>query len=314
MASLPLEPGEKLIISSRAQFCDWKRFGQFKTGNAFLTDRRFVFMGRLQIKTLFHLLAIAAGKGKRKYEIHDSLLKEIKKKRLENTIEIVYEKGSKEGKALLKPERIPHLGAIIGVGLGAVGEEIGQLVGDSVANTIGESVGEKAGGFLGQKVGELTGKTIKEIHARNLTDAWLKSFHFVMDQSLTGGHPELISDVKPVPAVPGGRMNDPIPKDAHGYQRMLPESVISKLKYPSPVFVEGSHRVRIISLWQIFEEELGGNFGDFEIPISQADYFAELVDRIEGSRNYRERELFSSQLRAYLRHLKQLRRAEDQER
>jgi hypothetical protein len=294
MVNLSLEPGEKLIISSRAQFCDLKRFSQFKTGNSFLTDRRFVFMGRLQIKTWIHLFAVVTGKGKRQVEIRASSLKKVKKKRLENTLEIVYMKKSKEEKALLRPERIPYLGAVIGVGLGVVGEEIGQLVGESVSGTIGELVGEKTGGFVGQKAGELTGETIKEVKAKNLTDAWLKAFHYVMGQYPTEGHSKFIAGGEPGPATAAPKVDNLILKD------------------PLPVTVGSSHKLEMISLWQIFEEELGKDFSDFEIPLSQIEYFGELVDRIEGARNYREREIFSSQMRAYLRHLKQLRKTEAQ--
>jgi hypothetical protein len=311
MVNLPLEPGEKLIISSRAQFCDLKRFSQFKTGTSFLTDRRFVFMGRLQIKTWIHLFAVIAGRGKRRVEIRVASLKKVKKKRLENTLEIVYMKKSKERKALLRPERIPYLGAVIGVGLGVVGEEIGQMVGESVSGTIGEVVGEKTGGFIGQKAGELTGETIKEVHAQNLTGAWLTAFHYVMGQYPVEGHPTHIVGREPGPAVPP-TLDDFVLKDSSGHDRRLPEVTMDKMRNPLPVAVGGSHRLELTSLWQIFEEELGKNFSDFQIPLSQTEYFGELVDRIEGARNFREREIFSSQMRAYLRHLKQLRKAEAQ--
>jgi hypothetical protein len=312
MVNLSLEPGEKLIISSRAQFCDLKRFSQFKTGNSFLTDRRFVFMGRLQIKTWIHLFAVVTGKGKRQVEIRASSLKKVKKKRLENTLEIVYMKKSKEEKALLRAERIPYLGAVIGVGLGVVGEEIGQLVGESVSGTIGELVGEKTGGFVGQKAGELTGETIKEVQAKNLTDAWLKAFHYVMGQYPTEGHSKFIAGGEPGPATAAPKVDNLILKDSSTYDKRLPEVTMGKMKNPLPVTVGSSHKLEIISLWQIFEEELGKDFSDFEIPLSQIEYFGELVDRIEGARNYREREIFSSQMRAYLRHLKQLRKTEAQ--
>ena len=312
MVNLPLEPGEKLIISSRAQFCDLKRFSQFKTGTSFLTDRRFVFMGRLQIKTWIHLFAMVAGKGKRRFEIRVASLKKVKKKRLENTLEIVYMKKSKEEKALLRPERIPYLGVIIGVGLGVVGEEIGQMVGESVSGTIGEAVGEKTGGFIGQKAGELTGETIKEAHAQNLTGAWLTAFHYVMSQYPPEGYPRNTAGGEPGPATVSPTLDNLVLKDSSGCDKRLPEITTDKMKNPLPVAVGGSHRLELTSLWRIFEEELGKNFSDFQIPLSQTEYFGELVDRIEGARNYREREIFSSQMRAYLRHLKQLRKAEAQ--
>ncbi len=312
MVNLSLDPGEKLIISSRAQFCDLKRFSQFRTGRAFLTDRRFVFMGRLQIKTWFHLFAVVTGKGKRHFEIHGSSLKEAKKRRFENTIEIVYMKRSKKEKALLKLERIPYLGVTIGVGLGVVGEGIGNLVGGSVSDKVGELVGEKTGGSVGQKIGELTGETIKEIHAENLTDAWLKAFHYLMGRHSVKEHSGSISAVESGPVIPASKMNNYIPEDSYGYGKRLSKHVIDRMKDTAPVPIEGSHRMKIVSLRQILEEELGKDFGDFEIPISQVDYFGELVDRIERARNYRERELFSSQLRAYLRHLRQLREVETQ--
>jgi hypothetical protein len=307
MVDIQLEPGENLILSSRAQFCDLNRFSQFKTGNAFLTNKRFVFKGRLQIRTWVHLIAVITKKGKRKFEISISSLKKIKKKRFENTIEIVFTKGTKEKKVLLKPERIPYLGATIGVGLGVVGEEIGKLVGESISGKIGEVIGEKTGAQIGYKAGELTGETMTEIQAKNLTDAWLKAFHYSMDQYPPGGYTEpvfkeseriLLVDRKPV-----------VLKDDH---KKLPESIISKMKNPLLIPGKEPHRMKIISLWQILEEELGKNFADFEIPISQVEYFGELIDRIEYARNYRERELFFSQLRAYLRHIKQIKKLEAQ--
>ena len=185
MTELSLEQGEQLIISSHAQFGELKFFSQLKTGDAFLTDRRFVFMGRLQVRTMGHLAAVAAGKGKRHFEVPVSALINAKKRKLESSIEVVYKKGSKEKKFLLKPERIRYLGSVLGLGIGVAGGEIGQMLGDSLLDRTGELVGSRVGEKLGEEAGGLAGEKMEEFHAKSLVKAWAKAFEYVILQKRT---------------------------------------------------------------------------------------------------------------------------------
>jgi hypothetical protein len=155
MHDLLLEKGEQKIISSHAQFQELKFFSQFKTGEALLTDRRFVFLGRLQVRSLGRLTAVATGKGMRDFEISISLLKEVKKKGIQDFIEVIYEEASEEKKVLLKPEK----------------------TGEIVGSEIGERIGEEGG--------ELAGVKAEEFHAKSLVDAWIKAFEYVIRQKET---------------------------------------------------------------------------------------------------------------------------------
>ncbi|MBU7048363.1 MAG: hypothetical protein HXS54_18180 [Theionarchaea archaeon] len=155
MHDLLLEKGEQKIISSHAQFQELIFFSQYKTGEALLTDRRFVFLGRFQVRSLGHLAAVAPGKGMRDFEISTSQLKEVMKKGIQGSIEVIYEEASKEKKVLLKPEKT------------------------------GEIVGSEIGGRIGEEGGELAGKKAEEFHGKSLVDAWIKAFEYVIRQKET---------------------------------------------------------------------------------------------------------------------------------
>jgi hypothetical protein len=275
MAELSLEEGEQMVISSHGQLQELKFFSQFKTGETFLTDRRFIFIGRLQIRGLGHLIAVAMGRGRKYFEIPVSAVLEVKKRRLEGCIEIVYERGSKKKKVLLKPEKIRYLGPLLGLGLGIVGEELGRKVGDSVSDRVGEFIGRKIGGKIGEETGGVTGKAMGNFEAQSLIDAWLKAFQYSMQTEQT-------SVTIPEKAV--------TPKD--------------RIQKPSPL--KRSHRMKKVSLGEILEEELGENFGDFDIPIDQIVYLKQLIDKFEDARGYIEIEVCSQELRRYLRQLKEL--------
>jgi hypothetical protein len=175
MVELSLGRGERMVISSHAQLGESSSFGQLKTGDAFLTNNRFVFMGRVQVKSWGHLAVVAAGRGKTHFEIPASTVITVRKRRLGIPIEIIYREGSKEKKALFKPEKIRYLGAILGLGISAVGREIGQKMGDSFLDRAGEMVGEK----IGEKAGELVGQEMERIHTKGLVDAWMEAFEYV---------------------------------------------------------------------------------------------------------------------------------------
>lgn len=181
MVEFSLGWNERMIISSHAQFRESKSSSQLKTGDAFLTDRRFAFMGRLQVKSIELLAAVAIGQGTTYFEIPASALMDVRKKILGSSIEISYREASKEKKVLLKPERIRYLGTILGFGIGAAGGEIGKMVGDSLLERTGEIVGEK----IGEKAGEFVGQQVERTHAKSLVDMWLKAFGYVIQQQGT---------------------------------------------------------------------------------------------------------------------------------
>ena len=301
MVEIKLEPGERLIISSRAQFCNLRRFSQLRTGNAFLTDKRFIFKGRLQIKTLFHLFAVVLRRGKRNFEIHIPSILMVKKRKLDSAVEIVFMKGSKEEKAFMRPEGIPYLGDIVGLGMSALGDKVGQLLGESISRGIGDMAGTAAGP-IGGKFGVLTGETIAEIEARSLADTWLKAFWYVARHST--GEYNRDGALEPGSSVQPGTGKKVFPEGSGKKGEQLPEIIAHRMKNKFSVSVDDTHRMEIVSLGQIFEEELGKNFSNFVIPASQIEYFEELVHRVEDARNYRDREMYSEQLRFYLRHLK----------
>lgn len=71
------EPGEQFALVGDAEILN-KGFGsQPKKGALVLTDRRLAFKGRLKLRSAFHLIAHAAGKGQTDISIPYSAIKEV---------------------------------------------------------------------------------------------------------------------------------------------------------------------------------------------------------------------------------------------
>ncbi|MGC1122682.1 MAG: hypothetical protein WBA22_16490 [Candidatus Methanofastidiosia archaeon] len=299
MAELLLEPNEQLIISSHAKFSEYKIFGHFNTGDAYLTNRRFIFMGRVEIKTWFHLISVAAGKSKKHFEVKTSSLREVKKKRLENTIAVKYDKGTKTRKFLLKPQKARYLGTIAGLGLGVLGGEMGEKIGESLSGRMGDLVGDVIGGQAGSKVGEISGETVQEIKGKSLSKKWLDAFNLVMYQQ-----DQLIPKDATVPSrnhIGNEKLNIP---DSTPNRSAASECFFNRIRHIFSVSTDKPPRMGVVTMGQIFEEELGRDFGNFEIPVRRVTYLEELMDIIENARNPKDREIFSEQLRLYLQQLK----------
>jgi hypothetical protein len=299
MAELLLEPNEQLIISSHAKFSEFKIFGHFNTGDAYLTNRRFVFMGRVEIKTWFHLISVAAGRSRKHFEVKTSSLREVKKKRLEDTIVVKYDKGTKTGKFLLKPQKTRYLGTIAGLGLGVLGGEIGEKIGESFSGRIGDLVGEAIGSEAGSEVGKISGETVQEMKGKSLSKKWLDAFNLVMYQKDQWTPKNL--------TVPGrshtGNERSSIPSSTPSHSAAS-KRFLNRIRHIFSVSTDKPPRMGVVTMGQIFEEELGRNFGDFEIPIRRVTYLEELMGTIENARNPKDREIFSEQLRLYLQQLK----------
>lgn len=299
MAELSLDPDEKLIISSHAKFSEYKVFGHFNTGDAYLTNKRFVFTGRAEIKTWFHLISVAAGRSRKRFEVKTSSLREVKKKRLENTIAVKYDKGIKTGTFLLKPQGIRYLGLITEATLGILGGEMGEKIGDSLSGKIGDSVGGVIGDQVGNKIGEISGKTVQEMKGKSLSKKWLDAFNLVMYQkdqwkpkNLTVPERNYIGNERP-------NVPDSTPSRSAASKRFF-----DRIRHLFSVSTDKPPRMGVVTMGQIFEEELGRDFGNFEIPVRRVTYLEELMDIIENARNPRDREIFSKQLRLYLQQLK----------
>lgn len=299
MAELSLEPDEQLILSSHAKFSEYKIFGHFNTGDAYLTNRRFVFMGRAEIKTWFHLISVAAGRSRKYFEVRTSSLRKVKKKRLENTIEVKYDKGLKAGKFLLEPQKTRYLGTIAGLGMGFLVGEMGERIGESLSGKMGDMVGGAIGGQVGSKIGEISGETVQEMKGKSLSKKWLEAFNLAMYQkdqwtpkSLTVPDRNHIENERP-------NIPDSTPSRSVASKRFL-----DRIRHMFSVSTDKPPRMGIVTMGQIFEEELGRDFGNFEIPIRRVTYLEELIDIIENARNPKDREIFSEQLRLYLQQLK----------
>jgi hypothetical protein len=178
MVELSLMTDEYLIISSYAQLQELKFFSQLKTGQAFLTDKRFIFKGRLQIKGLWHLFAMLMKKGKRDFEIPIYGLINVKKRRSGNEIEITYLNESKKRKILLKPEKIRYVGAILGLGLGIFAGEIGERLGHEIFDKTGKLIGREIGEEIGKEGNKFVKGKVDDIQAKNLNETWLKAFQY----------------------------------------------------------------------------------------------------------------------------------------
>jgi hypothetical protein len=299
MAELSLEPDEKLIISSHAKFSEYKVFGNFNTGDAYLTSKRFVFMGRSEIKTWFHLISVAAGRSRKHFEVKTSSFREVKKKRLENTIVVKYDKGIKTGKFLLKPQKTRYLGTIAGLGLGILGSEMGEKIGDSLSGKIGDMVGGAIGGQVGSKIGEISGETVQEMKGKSLSNKWLDAFDLVMYQKGHWTPKNLTVPNRNYIGNEGPNIPDSTPSRFVASKRFL-----DRIRHIFSVSTDKPPRMGIVTMRQIFEEELGRDFGNFEIPVRRVTYLEELMDIVENARNPKDREIFSEQLRLYLHQLK----------
>ncbi|MBU7015143.1 MAG: hypothetical protein HXS52_03515 [Theionarchaea archaeon] len=299
MAELLLESDEQLILSSHAKFSESKIFGHFNTGDAFLTNKRFVFVGRVEIRTLFHLISVAAGRSRKHFEIRTSAVRKVKKKRLENTIVVTYDEVARTRKFLLKPQKTLYLDIIAGLGVGLLGGEIGERIGESLSGKVGEVIGDVIGGKAGSTAGEISGETIKEIKGKSLSRKWLDAFNHVMDhqdQRMSGDT-----------TVPRRSRMEHERSDILDYE--LRHSAASKrffnrIRHIFSISTDKPPRMGVVTMGQIFEEELGKDFGNFEIPVRRVTYLEELINTIENARNPKDREIFSEQLRLYLQQLK----------
>ncbi|MBU6996263.1 MAG: hypothetical protein HXS41_00345 [Theionarchaea archaeon] len=298
MAELLLGSEEQLVMSSHAKFSEYKIFGHFNTGDAFLTNRRFVFTGRVEIKTWFHLISVAAGKSRKYFEIPTSTLREVKKKRLENTIVVEYKEGAKTRKALLKPQETPYLDVIAGLGLGLLGGEIGEKIGGSLSGKFGDLVGGMIGGQAGGKAGEMSGETVKEIEGKTLSRTWLDAFNQVMHHQ-----DHWMPSTVPAPGTDYVQ-KEKSDTDSASARSGIYEQFFNRMRHIFSVSTGNPPRMEVVTIGQIFEEELGKDFANFEIPVRRVTYLKELMDTIENARNPIDREIFSEQLRLYLQQLK----------
>jgi hypothetical protein len=262
MAELLLEPNEHLIISSHAKFSEYKIFGHFNTGDAYLTNRRFVFTGRAEIKTWFHLISVAAGRSRKHFEVKTSSLREVKKKRLENTIVVKYDKGAKTGKFLLEPQKTRYLGTIAGLGLGILGGEMGEKIGESLSGRIGDLVVGTIGSQAGSKVGEISGETVQEIKGKSLSKKWLDAFNLVIYQKDQWAPTNLT-----VPGINHIRNERPNIPDSTLSRSAASQRFFNRIRHVFSVSTDKPPRMGVVTMGQIFEEELGRDFGNFEIPV-----------------------------------------------
>jgi hypothetical protein len=257
MVKLLLEEGEELVISSYAQFCESDSSNKPKTGDAFLTDRRFVFIGRMQIKTLGQLIKVAKGEGETRLEIPVCTVIQIEKEETGDSIKMVYKKESGEKNALIKPERIRYFGALLDMGVSMVSKEIGKMITESISEKVGEEIGDRVGGYLGGGIDRFAQGTMEEF-LKGLVDAWVEAFRYSMKQRLPGG------------VGVGGPQDFPVLKRYHSEESFAEPGVLRKPE-DLPV-LKKNREMKAVLLEQIFEEELGRDFRDVEIPLNQLDY------------------------------------------
>lgn len=181
MVRLLLEEGESLVISSHAQFCESDSPKKPRTGDAFLTDKRFVFIGRMQIRTLGQLIRTAKGEGETCIEIPACAIIEVEKEEADDSIKMVYQEDSKEKDALIRPERVRYIGTLLSMGVNMVSKEVGKILTDSISEKIGEEMGEKVGGYLGGEIEEFTQESMEEF-IKGLIDAWMEAFRKLLEQ------------------------------------------------------------------------------------------------------------------------------------
>ena len=297
MVRLLLEKGENLVISSHAQFCESDSPTKPRTGDAFLTDRRFVFVGRMQIRTLGQLIRTAKGKGETTLEIPACAIIEVEKEEAEDSIRMVYQEDSKEKDALITPERVRYVGTLLSMGVNMVSKEVGKIVTDSISEKIGEEMGEKVGGYLSGEIEEFTQDSMEEF-IKGLIEAWMEAFQKLLEQAPAGGEAER----EQIEETTSGVEDLPILKKSYPREDF---SDTGALLGPEDLpILRKTHEVNVVLLEQIFEEELGRTFSDVEIPAGQTDYFEILADKVGDAENDVEREKWSRELRKYLRYLK----------
>ena len=181
MVRLLLEEGENLVISSHAQFCESDSPKKLRTGDAFLTDKRFVFIGRMQIRTLGQLIRTAKGEEETCVEIPACAIIEVEKEEADDSIKMVYQEDSNEKDALIKPERVRYIGTLLSMGVNMVSKEVGKIITDSISEKMGEEMGEKVGGYLGGEIEEFSQESMEEF-IKGLLDAWMEAFRKMLEQ------------------------------------------------------------------------------------------------------------------------------------
>lgn len=293
MAELMLNQGESLIISSHVQVYESGTSSHPKTGDAFLTDKRFAFIGREQIKTLGNLVDVVKGRGEKYFEIPTSALIEVNKGGMKESIEVVYGDVGGERKILIKPERVRYVGALLNMGVTAASEKVGEMVTDYLSEEAGE-LGEKVGGYISGEIREFAQGTMEEV-LTGLVGTWMDAFHHSMEQSQA-----LESEI----AIISEPQDLPVLRECNHAEVEAAELGVTAGEPQDLPVLKRSYRIEAIPLEQIFEEELGSGFRDFEIPLGQVDYLSQLGNNVEKAENETEREKWSQELRVYLRQLK----------